>query len=98
MSIFSNNVVKKPTRSRFNLGFENKLTCNFGEIVPCMCKEVVPGDIFRCKSEVIVRMMPMLNGRVNGSITVKPLRYLLILSLISWLRKTANTKENQEIY
>ena len=60
MSIFSNNVVKKPTRSRFNLGFENKLTCNFGEIVPCMCKEVVPGDIFRCKSEVIVRMMPML--------------------------------------
>lgn len=47
-------------RSYFNLSHTKKLTCSMGKLVPVMCTEVVPGDKFRIKSNVLVRLAPML--------------------------------------
>lgn len=48
------------TRNLFDLSHEVKLTCNMGNLVPIMCEEVLPGDIFRVSSDIVVRMAPML--------------------------------------
>lgn len=44
----------------FPLGHDHKLTCDMGQLVPILCKEIIPGDIFRCKANVIMRLIPQL--------------------------------------
>lgn len=60
MSIFDYTYVKKPKRSKFKLSYENKLTCNMGKLVPFMKFDVVPGDTFRVKSEMLLRFAPLM--------------------------------------
>ena len=47
-------------RSVFDLTHERKLSCDMGKLVPIMCEEVVPGDTFRTKTEMLIRISPML--------------------------------------
>lgn len=50
-----------PKYSNFDLSFEHKLTCNFGELIPSMIEgAVIPGDVFSIRSEILVRLAPML--------------------------------------
>lgn len=44
----------------FNLSHDKKLTCDMGQLIPCLCKEVVPGDIFRCRAHLFMRLIPQL--------------------------------------
>lgn len=60
MSIFDTIVVKKPKRSTFDLSHDVKLTTDFGKLVPFMCEEVVPGDTWYNKSDVLVRFTPLI--------------------------------------
>lgn len=50
----------KPKRTAFDLSFDNKLTTNFGKLTPILCKEIVPGDSFKLKSELFLRLSPLL--------------------------------------
>ena len=52
-NIFNSVKLKRPRRNVFNLSYENKLTANAGELVPIMCKPVVPGDKFRFDTKLI---------------------------------------------
>lgn len=61
MSIFSKTPIKRPKRNLFNLSYQNKFSCNLGQLVPIMCKPVVPGDTFKCSSEVFVRTAPLIS-------------------------------------
>lgn len=47
-------------RSVFDLTHERKLSCDMGKLVPIMCEEVVPGDSFKCKTDMLIRIAPML--------------------------------------
>lgn len=47
-------------RSVFDLTHERKLSCDMGKLVPIMCEEVVPGDTFKTKTEMLIRISPML--------------------------------------
>lgn len=47
-------------RSAFNLSYEKKLTCDMGELIPVMCDEAVPGDIWQIGQSMILRMQPLL--------------------------------------
>lgn len=47
-------------RSVFDLSHERKLSCDMGKLIPIMCEEVVPGDTFRTKTEMLIRIAPML--------------------------------------
>ncbi len=58
--IFEKTGINPPRKSGFDLSREQKLTCNFGELVPTYIEEVIPGDNFRVKTESMVRMAPML--------------------------------------
>ena len=47
-------------RSAFDLTFEHKTTCRLGQLVPVMCKMVMPGDTFKCHGEGFARLMPLI--------------------------------------
>ncbi len=51
MSIFSSIRVRKPKRTAFDLSHEVKLTCDFGELVPFFCQDVIPGDTFKVRNK-----------------------------------------------
>lgn len=58
-------------RSQFDLSFDGVLTQNWGDLVPFVCKEMVPGDTFTCDSSVFVRLAPLASptyGRIHGYI------------------------------
>nr|WCD56456.1 MAG: major capsid protein [Microviridae sp.] len=59
-NIFQKVKLTKPRRSTHDLSYDNKLTLNFGDLVPVYCEDVVPGDSFRVSSEFFVRFMPMV--------------------------------------
>lgn len=55
----SNSVVKKPNRNSFDLSYSNHLTFGFGQLIPCLCKEVIPGDSFVIDAALGLRFMPL---------------------------------------
>lgn len=44
----------------FDLSHEHKFTCDMGELIPCLTREVVPGDIWRIDAKVFARLIPQL--------------------------------------
>lgn len=44
----------------FDLSHEHKFTCDMGELIPCLTREVVPGDIWRVDAKVFARLIPQL--------------------------------------
>lgn len=59
MSLFTKVINKVPRRNAFNLSNENHLTANFGQLIPVMVKEVIPGDKFKVHTESVVKLAPM---------------------------------------
>lgn len=52
----------------FDLGHEKKLSCNMGQLIPILVQEVIPGDKFKCNTEIMMRLAPMISPimhRVN---------------------------------
>lgn len=52
--------ISKPKSNLFDLSHEKKMSLNMGDLVPFFLQETVPGDRFRCSSELFLRMAPML--------------------------------------
>lgn len=46
--------------SRLDLSHEKTLTMDMGKLVPFMLEEILPGDEFSVKTDMLVRMLPML--------------------------------------
>lgn len=55
----------RPNRNSFDLSHEYKTTCGFGELVPVMCLECLPGDKFNLGTKQIVRFQPMVAPVMN---------------------------------
>ena len=60
MKQFETVEVNKPKSSAFDLSHEVKLTGNMADLLPVFCEEVIPGDRFIVKPEVLLRMQPLL--------------------------------------
>ena len=58
MSIFSSIPAPKTKRSRFNLSHTYKTACSIGKLIPCLVREVIPGDIWNISSNSLVRLAP----------------------------------------
>lgn len=52
--------VQKPNRNNFDLSFNNNFTCRIGQIVPLLCKEVIPGDKFNINCAAGLRALPLV--------------------------------------
>lgn len=60
MSIFSTIPRPKTSRSRFNLSHSYKTTGGIGTLIPVLCREVLPGDVWNVNTSTLVRMSPTL--------------------------------------
>nr|WAE43637.1 MAG: major capsid protein [Microviridae sp.] len=58
--VFQNTGSARPGRSTFDLSYEKKLTCDMGQLIPVMCDEVIPGDVFHISNEIVVRFQPLV--------------------------------------
>jgi len=58
--LFSTVGYKKPKRTAFDLSHERKLSCKMGQLIPIMNDEIMPGDTFKVRTEVLVRLAPMI--------------------------------------
>jgi hypothetical protein len=58
--LFDINLGRKPKRNTFDLSHERKFSMNMGRLVPILCEEVIPGDSWKGKTEVMMRMAPMV--------------------------------------
>ena len=59
-NVFQNVGGLNPRRSVFDLSYVKTLTCDMGQLIPIMCDEVVPGDVFTIANEAVVRFQPMV--------------------------------------
>lgn len=67
--LFRNVAPTKLKRNVFNLSHDVKLSTEFGRLTPILCKEVVPGDTFRLRTEMLIRTAPLyapLMHKVNA--------------------------------
>lgn len=58
-NIFQHVGINKPKRTKFDGGHEVKLSTNFAVLTPILCEPVVPGDVFRCNTEMFLRFAPL---------------------------------------
>lgn len=59
MSIFSKVAAPKVRTSNFNLSEESKLSMNFGDLVPILCKETLPSDRWSISTELLIKLAPL---------------------------------------
>ncbi|WP_373761536.1 MULTISPECIES: major capsid protein [Jeotgalibaca] len=57
----------KVYRSRFNLSYRHTTTCDYGRLIPVMAKFCLPGDVWRCGANILVRYQPMLSPSFTRS-------------------------------
>ncbi len=50
----------RPKRSLFDLSYTKMFNCEMGQLIPVMCDEAVPGDIFKIANDTVIRFAPML--------------------------------------
>lgn len=53
--------VKAPNRNRFDLSYYTRLTSKMGDLVPVLCKKIVPSDEFKISISAITRLAPLAN-------------------------------------
>lgn len=59
-NIFQHVGINRPKRTKFDGGHEVKLSTNFAALTPILCEPVVPGDVFRCNTEMFLRFAPLV--------------------------------------
>lgn len=62
MSKFDPKIVAgSPRRNKFDLSYYSRLTSRMGDLVPVLCKKIVPSDEFRVSINAITRFAPLAN-------------------------------------
>ena len=96
MSIFSQ--IKKPKikSSVFNLSQERKLDCNFGELVPIMCQEVLPHDKFKVSTELLIKLVPLKSPMMHRVQATVHYFFVPTFQINSVFEKFINPKVNTD--
>lgn len=59
-ALFESNQAPRVPRAKFDLSHDFKLTFNMGLLVPILNKEVLPGDVWRCRPTIFLRFLALL--------------------------------------
>lgn len=57
---FRSSVGLRPRRTPWNLSYSKKFTTDMGKLIPIMCDEAVPGDVWKIGNECVIRFQPLL--------------------------------------
>lgn len=60
-NLFNSVKQTRAKKNRFDLTHDVKLSLNMGELVPIMCTEVIPGDHFKIRNEILMRFAPLVS-------------------------------------
>lgn len=52
--------LQRPKRSTFDLSHDKRGSANMGMLVPIVCEECIPSDVFRGSSEILLRLQPLI--------------------------------------
>lgn len=80
--IMGNVPPKEISRSQFDLSHDVKTTFNLGQLIPFMCIETLPNDIFTISHEILLRFAPLyfpIMHRVNLNV-----EYFYVPNRILW--------------
>lgn len=81
-NVFSQVSGLKPGRSVFDLSHQVLFDANAGELIPVLCEEMVPGDLFKISNECVVRLQPLVSPMLcEVDITV---HYFFVPYRIMW--------------
>lgn len=58
--LFSHVSFRRPKRNVFDLSHDVKLSLDMGQLIPIYVEDIVPGDKFRVRTEIMLRFAPML--------------------------------------
>jgi len=64
--LFQTISVKAPKKNLFDLSHERKMSLKPGYIYPMYLQDVIPGDKFRVKSELFIRLAPMISPMMHN--------------------------------
>jgi hypothetical protein len=59
-NIFASTSRLDPGRTMFDLSYDKKFTADMGQLIPVMCDEMVPGDVFKISNNQIIRFQPLV--------------------------------------
>lgn len=65
MNMFTTIPVEKRKKSKFNLSHRVRGTCNFGLLIPVLCKDVLPGDSWDQDSALMGRVTPLTSPMMH---------------------------------
>lgn len=54
-------IAGSPRRNKYDLSYYSRITSRMGDLVPVMCKKIVPSDEFRVSVNAITRFAPLAN-------------------------------------
>ena len=57
---FQNVQALRPGMSVFDLSYTKTFTADMGQLIPVMCDEMVPGDIFKIGNQSVIRFQPLV--------------------------------------
>lgn len=64
-NIFNSIQVKKPSRNRFDLSHDVKMSLDMGKLYPTLAMECVPGDKFNIGCESLLRFAPLVSPMMH---------------------------------
>ena len=59
-NIFKSTGALNPQRSVFDLSYSKLFDCDMGQLIPVLCDECIPGDIWKIKNQVVVTCNPLV--------------------------------------
>lgn len=81
-NVFNSVAVRKPSRNTFPMSHDFKFTGDMGELIPILAEEVLPGDVWRIRSEILVRLQPML-APIMHNVNIN-LEYFFVPNRLIW--------------
>ena len=62
MDIFSKSVKKQRKSNQFDMSYEKKMSCKFGQLLPFYLEETLPGDKIQVSAEIFAEFAPLLSN------------------------------------
>lgn len=81
-NIFDSVKLSKPKSSNFDLSHDVKMSFNFGELVPTMCLECIPGDRFTIGCDSLLRFAPLVSPVMHRADVT--MHYFFIPNRLIW--------------
>jgi hypothetical protein len=82
----------RPRRTAFDLSYSKTGTCQFAELIPIMCDEVVPHDTFKIGCELIIRFQPMTTPILHDVSATVHYFFVPYRLLTGWTRDNSGSK------